>query len=90
MSVQKNLVLNQIGYTVLPGVAIYGDLKAGLFSAAPISMTGMMRKIVLASSLTRRSSTVVRCATTELRALIYAMVKEGKWFGATWQGGGEV
>jgi len=90
MSVQKSLVWNQIGYTVLPGVAIYEDLKEGRLSASPISAAGLMRKIVLASSLTRRSSTVVRCATTELRALIYAMVKEGKWFGATWQGGGEV
>jgi LysR family transcriptional regulator, nitrogen assimilation regulatory protein len=86
MSVQKSLVWNQIGYTVLPGVAIYEDLKEGRLSASPISAAGLMRKIVLASPLTRRSSTAARCATTELRALIHTMVQEGKWFGSTWQG----
>ena len=86
MSVQKSLVWNQIGYTVLPGVAIYEDLKEERLSASPISAAGLMRKIVLASPLTRRSSTAARCATTELRALIQTMVEEGKWAGATWQG----
>lgn len=86
MSVQKSLVWNQIGYTVLPGVAIYEDLEEGRLTASPISAAGLMRKIVLASQLTRRSSTSVRCATTELRALIQTMVEEGKWAGATWQG----
>ena len=87
MGVQKSLVWNQIGYTVLPGVAIYDDLKEGRLSVSPISAANLMRRIVLASSLTRRSSTAVRCATTELCALIHAMVEDGKWTGATWRGG---
>lgn len=86
MSVQKSLVWNQIGYTVLPGVAIYEDLKDGRLSAAPISAPGLIRKVVLASPLTRRSSTAVRCAAAELHELIHTMVEDGKWAGATWKG----
>ena len=87
MGVQKSLVRNQIGYTVLPGVAIYDDLKDGRLSVSLISSANLKRRIVLASSLTRLSSTAVRCATTELRTLIQAMVEDGKWTGATWCGG---
>ena len=86
MGVQKSLVRNQIGYTVLPGVAIYDDLKDGRLSVSLISSANLKRRIVLASSLTRLSSTAVRCATTELRTLIQAMVEDGKWTGATWCG----
>lgn len=84
MSVQKNLVLSGLGYTVLPGVAVFGDVAAGRLSAAAISRPALRRKIVLALPLTRRSSIGVRCTVTELLALIKLKVETGEWAGATW------
>jgi LysR family nitrogen assimilation transcriptional regulator len=84
MSVQKNLVLSRLGYTILPGVAVFEDVAAGRLSAAAILRPALRRKIVLALPLTRRSSISVRCTVSELRALIKLKVEVGEWAGATW------
>lgn len=84
MNVQKSLVQSGIGYTILPGVAVFDDVAAGRFAAAPISKQAVHRKIVLAQALTRRSSIAVRCAATELRTLIKLKLAQGAWPGATW------
>lgn len=84
MNVQKNLVFSGIGYTILPGVAVFDDVAAGRLSAAAVTNPPLLRKIVLALPLTRRSSIGVRCAVSELRALIKDRVEQGAWPGATW------
>jgi DNA-binding transcriptional LysR family regulator len=84
MNVQKNLVFSGLGYTILPGVAVFDDVAAGRLSVAPISSPTLQRKIVLALPLTRRSSIAVRCAVTELRELIKEMLAQDNWPGATW------
>lgn len=86
MSIQKNLVVSGLGYTILPGVAIVDDLAAGRLRAWAIARPSLQRKIVLALPLTRRSSIALRCAVTELLALMQARVAKGEWPGATWLG----
>jgi DNA-binding transcriptional LysR family regulator len=84
MSVQKNLVLRRLGYTILPGVAIFDDVAAGRLSAAVLSQPALRRKIVMALPMTRRSSVGVRCTVSELRNLIRLKVEVGEWPGAKW------
>ena len=84
MSVQKNLVLRRLGYTILPGVAIFEDVAAGRLSAAALSRPALRRKIVMALPMTRRSSVGVRCTVSELRMMIRLKVEAGEWPGAKW------
>ncbi|MEN3363900.1 MAG: LysR family transcriptional regulator, nitrogen assimilation regulatory protein [Burkholderiales bacterium] len=84
MSIQKNLVSRGLGYTVLPGVAVWDDVTHGRLSAAPITEPDLQRIIVLALPLTRRSSVAVRCAATELRAQVEASVQRNQWPAARW------
>ena len=84
MSIQKNLVSNGFGFTVLPSVAILEDVAHGRVCAAPITAPDLQRRIVLALPTTRRSSIAVRCAASELRAQIKAFVNQNCWPSARW------
>lgn len=84
MSIQKNLVSNGLGFTILPSVAIFEDIARGHLCAAPITAPDLQRKIVLALPITRRSSVGVRCAVGELRRQIKALVNNNCWPGAHW------
>lgn len=84
MSIQKNLVRNGLGFTVLPSVAIFEDVAHGRLCAAPITAPDLRRRIVLALPITRRSSVAVRCAVSELRRQIMALVNQNCWPGAHW------
>lgn len=84
MSIQKNLVTSGLGFTILPSVAVFEDVAAGRLCAAPITKPDLQRKIVLALPLTRRSSVAVRCAVSELRKQIKALVSQNRWPGAHW------
>lgn len=84
MSIQKNLVSNGLGFTILPSVAIFKDVAHGNLCAAPITAPVLQRKIVLALPITRRSSVAVRCAVSELRRQIKALVNKNCWPGAHW------
>ncbi|MEN3293985.1 MAG: LysR family transcriptional regulator, nitrogen assimilation regulatory protein [Burkholderiales bacterium] len=87
MSIQKNLVSNGLGFTVLPSVAIFEDVAQGRLCAAPVTAPDLQRKIVMALPVTRRSSVAVRCAVSELRTQIKALVNRNCWPGARWLAG---
>jgi LysR family nitrogen assimilation transcriptional regulator len=84
MGVQKDLVEHGLGYTVLPGVAVFEDVKCGRLSAAPITAPDLSRRLVLASSVTRRSSLAVRRTIAELQSQIKGLIESDVWPGATW------
>jgi len=84
MSIQKNLVINGLGFTILPSVAIFKDVAHGHLCAAPITAPDLKRKIVLALPITRRSSVAVRCVVSELRKQIKVLVNKNCWPGAHW------
>jgi LysR family nitrogen assimilation transcriptional regulator len=87
LSVQKALVVQGYGLSVMPRVAVLGEIERGLLSAARIDQPEFVRRIVLALPTTRRSSTAVRCATTVLKACVEEMAHSGQWLGARWLGG---
>lgn len=86
MIVQKDLVAHGVGFTVLPSVAILGDVANDRLSAAPITTPDLSRRIVLARPVRRRESTAGRCAAVELCALMRDGIRRNDWPGAKWIG----
>jgi LysR family nitrogen assimilation transcriptional regulator len=86
LSVQKALVAQGYGLSVMPRVAVQGDIERGLFSAARIDGEAFLRRIYLAMPTTRRSSTAVRCATGVLQTCVREIACGGEWQGARWIG----
>jgi LysR family nitrogen assimilation transcriptional regulator len=84
MTGQKQLVSHGIGYTILPGGAVFEDVEQGRLSAAPITAPDLSRRIMLAQSLTHSSSLAVRRTVLELRSLIRGLVERNAWPSATW------
>ncbi|MFM0400832.1 LysR family transcriptional regulator [Paraburkholderia aspalathi] len=86
LSVQKALVAQGYGATVMPRVAVQQEIERGVFSAARIDGEAFLRRIYLAIPTTRRSSTAVRCATTVLQNCVRDIACSGEWEGARWIG----
>jgi LysR family transcriptional regulator, nitrogen assimilation regulatory protein len=86
LSVQKALVAQGYGATVMPRVAVQQEIERGLFSAARIDGEAFLRRIYLAIPTTRRSSTAVRCAITVLQNCVREIACSGEWEGARWIG----
>lgn len=86
LSVQKALVAQGYGATVMPRVAVQQEIERGVFSAARIDAEAFLRRIYLAVPTTRRSSTAVRCATTVLQNCVREIACSGEWQGAQWIG----
>jgi LysR family nitrogen assimilation transcriptional regulator len=84
MAGQSHLVEHGVGYTVLPGGAVFDDVARGRLSAAPITAPDLSRRIVLAQSLTHSSSLAVRRTVIELRSLIRELIESDGWPSATW------
>lgn len=86
LSMQKALLLQGYGLSVMPRVAVQREIDQGLLSAARIDAPEFLRNIVLARSTTRRSSAAVRYATSVLQDCMKQVVVAGLWPGADWRG----
>ena len=84
MSVQKRLVLDGHGYTILPSIAIAEDLAQGHLEAAPLTNSGLTRTIVMARSRQRNMTMSVKCVMQVLSECISASIKHGGWAHAKW------
>jgi LysR family nitrogen assimilation transcriptional regulator len=84
MSVQKDLVIQGQGFTLLPSAAIYQDLAHGRLSASPIADPVLCRKIVLARRAGRHTSAQIHALSETLFALVRTTVTEGLWPDADW------
>jgi LysR family transcriptional regulator, nitrogen assimilation regulatory protein len=82
--VQKNLVANGHGWTILPAVAVADDVAMRLLSAAPLAEPALMRKIVLAAPTSRQATPPVRCVVAALLECMRTAVQENRWAGARW------
>ena len=86
MSVQKSLVAQGYGLSVLPRIAIAAELARGLLAAPRIADPAFVRSIVIALPTTRRTSVAVRCVGAELKACMHEVVVNGQWLDARWLG----
>lgn len=84
MSVQKRLVLDGHGYTILPSIAVVDDVNRGILSAAPVTDPMLVRRIVLALPATRTVANSARCVTNELIQCMREAVQSQRWPSARW------
>lgn len=82
LGVQKRLVMDGRGWTILPAVAVAQDVAAGRLRAAPLAKPSMRRKVVLAVPVNRAQATAVRCVARVLAEQMKRAVTKGRWTGA--------
>ena len=83
---QKQLVKEGFGYTILPLVSIKNDLGNNIFRAAPINHPDFTREVVLALPNTRHISKLVHTIAQEVILVSKASVIEQEWLGCEWIG----
>lgn len=84
MTVQKRLVLDGHGYTILPSIAVVEDVANGILAAAPISQPVLTRRIVVGASTAHPQSNGARCVMTELVQCVKTSVETNVWPSARW------
>lgn len=84
MSVQKRLVLDGHGCTILPSIAVADDVDRGILAAAPVIDPPLMRRIVLAQPATRAVANSVHCVMNELIQCAHQAVMQDRWPSARW------
>ena len=86
LAVQKSLVVQGYGMTVLPRIAVRDELDQCILSAALIDDSEFVRTIALAqpAPTARQSSQAVQCTTRVLRECIHGIVASGRWLDSEW------
>ena len=86
MHLQKLLVIDGHGWTILPASGIVADVAEGRLSAAPLRQPEIRRSIVLGMSRTGRMPAAVDIVPQELARSMRAAVTAGGWLSAQWHG----
>ncbi|MFT3780124.1 MAG: LysR substrate-binding domain-containing protein [Ottowia sp.] len=86
LSVQKELVAQGHGWTILPAVAVTQEVERGTLSAAPLAAPGLKRTIVLATPGSRQATAPVRCVVDALMHCVRTTFEQGHWPDARWLG----
>ncbi|WP_280189124.1 LysR family transcriptional regulator [Delftia sp. PS-11] len=86
LSVQKELVAQGHGWTILPAVGVTQEVERGLLCAAPLCKPDLTRTIVLAAPSSRQATAPVRCVVGVLMECVKATFDEGRWPDARWLG----
>lgn len=82
MAVQKSLVKQGVGLSILPGVMIAEELSRGLLTACPIAAINLKRTLYLARATTKAATAATLKVIDELRECVRQCVAEGRWPGA--------
>ncbi|WP_433705308.1 LysR substrate-binding domain-containing protein [Paraburkholderia sacchari] len=86
LSVQKELVAQGHGWTILPAVGVTHEVERGILSAAPLTSPGLRRTIVLAAPSSRQATAPVRCVVGVLLDCVKNTFEQGRWPDARWLG----
>lgn len=84
--VQKQLVKEGFGYTILPLVSVQQDLANQSVAVAPIEHPDFIRDIVLAIPATRHVSKLTHVIAKEVKLFSKQAVNSGLWTGSEWIG----
>ncbi|MEG2558853.1 MAG: LysR family transcriptional regulator [Acinetobacter sp.] len=84
LNIQKQLVIQGFGYTILPLVSVINEFRAGLMKAAPIADPAFLRVITLAMHSTRNIPKHVRIISSEIIKCVERSINEEKWPNAEW------
>ncbi len=86
LSVQKELVVQGHGWTILPAVCVTKEVEQGLLCAAPLAPPGLQRTVVLAAPSSRQATAPVRCVVAALLDCVKSTFEQGCWPDARWLG----
>lgn len=86
LSVQKALVAEGYGWTIVPVVGVAQEVERGLLSAAPLAAPGLRRTIVLVMPSSRQATAPVRCVVSILTDCVKTTFDEGHWLDSRWLG----
>lgn len=84
LSVQRSLVINGHGVSILPPLAVTDDLKSKSLGGAPLSSPAISRTIVLATPTNRPSGPHVKFAIELLIQCVKEAVDSGDWLEGKW------
>ena len=84
LNVQKQLVMQNFGYTILPLVAVKNEYLRGEVQVAPIADPAFSRVVTLAQHSTRNIPKHLRIIAQEIIACVGQSVQEKKWPQAEW------
>lgn len=86
LNVQKQLVKERFGFTILPLVSVKNDLQKQSIKVAPINNSSFTRDIALALPNTRHISKLVHTVAQEIIYCSKLAVEIKAWLGAKWIG----
>ncbi|WP_250454549.1 LysR substrate-binding domain-containing protein [Caballeronia sp. ATUFL_M2_KS44] len=86
LSVQKELVAQGHGWTILPAVGVTQEVARRTLSAAPLISPALKRTIVLAAPGSRQATAPVRCVVGVLLDCVKSTFESGRWPDARWLG----
>ncbi|WP_419336697.1 LysR substrate-binding domain-containing protein [Acinetobacter ursingii] len=84
LNVQKQLVKEGLGYTILPLVAVKSDLQQKTIKVAPIQHTEFSRNIAIALPNTRHISKLVHVIAGETFNCCKIAIETKAWLGGSW------
>jgi LysR family nitrogen assimilation transcriptional regulator len=79
MSLQKELVLNGHGWTILPGAGVAADITQGTLSGAPLSDPDVWRSIAVGTARAGRITPATQAVCEELLRQVRASVRQERW-----------
>ncbi len=82
MTLQKNLVLQGMGMSILSAFIVYDEVRRGELCAAPIASDHLRRGLHLARAVGRNLSPAAAKVADELTQAVRTLVAEGRWPGA--------
>ncbi|SAK81563.1 LysR family transcriptional regulator [Caballeronia catudaia] len=86
LSVQKELVAQGHGWTILPAVGVTQEVERRTLTAAPLISPALKRTIVLAAPSSRQATAPVRCVVGVLLDCVKSTFENGRWPDARWLG----
>ncbi len=86
LNVQKQLIKEGFGYTILPLVSVKSDLQQGGVKAAPINHPDFIRDIAVSLPNTRHISKLVYTIANEISEFSKMAVETRSWLGGEWIG----
>ena len=84
LNVQKQLVKEGLGFTILPLVSVKNDLQLKTVKVAPIRHPEFIRRIAIALPNTRHISKLVHVIASEAFHCCKVAVETKAWLGASW------
>lgn len=87
LDIQKALVRAGHGWTILPPIAFYEEMRLQTLRGAPLSDAGLQRTLGIGQSAVRRTPPAVACVRQLLMESLFQLAGEENWVSSHWIAG---